>query len=148
MYRVGNQKLHLWLLSIIQTSAIFGSPPCRYTVHFHPHTNLSSTYFQCMATSPFFKKATVTIWIKQQFHIYSIIYHAYFAASATVPAQYAYHKNACTICISQKKIETRTKTLKKRKWCRDGAHWQTKHRNKLHVGMVLTGIQSTETSCM
>ena len=25
---------------------------------------------------------------------------------------------------------------------------QTKHRSKLHVEMVLTGIQSTETSCM
>ena len=24
----------------------------------------------------------------------------------------------------------------------DAAHWQTKHRNKLHVGMVLTGIQT------
>ena len=29
---------------------------------------------------------------------------------------------------------TRTKTFKKRKWCRDAAYWWTKHRNKLHVG--------------
>ena len=27
--------------------------------------------------------------------------------------------------------------------CRDGAHWYTKHRNKLHVGMLLTGLQKT-----
>ena len=26
------------------------------------------------------------------------------------------------------------------------AHWCTKHRNKLHVGMLLTCLQSTETS--
>ena len=57
---------------------------------------------------------------------------------------------ACTICISQKRIETRTKTLKKESnvgmlltgkqstetsyMYRDGAYWFTEHRNKLHVG--------------
>ena len=38
--------------------------------------------------------------------------------------------------------------LKKRKSCRprDATHWCTKHRNKLHVGMLLAGLQSKETS--
>ena len=50
----------------------------------------------------------------------------------------------CNAHQLQKRMETRTKTFKKRKWCRDAAHWCTKYWNKAHVGMLLTGIQSTE----
>ena len=94
---------------------------------FHPHTNSSSAYFQCMATSPFFKKATVTIWIKQQFHIYSIIYHAYFAsvhAALFASEQHPY----ITFFFLKFSIL----------FC------------DLHIvqAQLLTGIQSTETSCI
>ena len=110
---------------------------------FHPHTNSSSAYFQLSVVHgyiPFFQES---YWYNlNQTAIPHILYY--------LSCILCLCNCACTICISQKRIETRTKTFKKRKWCRDidAAHWQTKHRNKLHVGMVLTGIQSTETSCM
>ena len=56
----------------------------------------------------------------------------------TLPVQLSLHNMHIT-----KKDRNKDKNLKKRKQCRDAAHWQTKHRNKLHVGMLLTGLQNT-----
>ena len=71
---------------------ILGYQPGFEPVYYWLCTNSSFAYFQLSVVHGYIpKKATDTIWIKQQFHIYSIIYHAYFAC-ATVPAQYTYHK--------------------------------------------------------
>ena len=42
-----------------------------------------------------------------------------------------------------KKDRNKDKNFKKESDGRDAAHWQTKHRIKLHVGMLLTGLQNT-----
>ena len=57
----------------------------------------------------------------------------------TLPVQLCLHN----MHITKKDRNKDKNKAQKQAACRDGTHWYTKHRNKLHVGMLLTGLQNT-----